>query len=88
MEDFRHNLTPVEVKKFLKDTEDLTNNLLIRYCYKLTHQCPHCGRQDGLCHGGAVSLFSSRLDKITHEIHACLHCGYKALSTNLTIESL
>jgi hypothetical protein len=87
MEDFRHNLTPVEVKKFLKDTEDLTENLLIRYCFKLALRCPHCGRQ-GLCQGGAVSLFSSRLDKITHEIHACLSCGYKALSTILTIESL
>jgi hypothetical protein len=87
MEDFRHNLTPVEVKIFLKNTGEMTENLLIRYCFKLTSHCPHCGRQ-GLCLGGAVSLFSSRLDKITHEIHACLHCGYKALSTVLTIESL
>jgi hypothetical protein len=87
MEDFRHNLTPVEVKKFLKDTGDLTENLLIRYCFKVARGCPHCGRQ-GLCLGGAVSLFSSRMDKITHEICACLHCGHKALSTVLTIEKL
>jgi hypothetical protein len=87
MEDFRHNLTPVEVKKFLKITENLTENLLIRYCFKVALACPQCGCQ-GLCHGGAVSLFSSRLDKLTHEIHACLHCGYKCLSTVLTIESL
>jgi len=87
MEDLRHNLTPVEVKKFLKNTEDLTENLLIRYCFKVALRCPHCGRQ-GLCQGGAVSLFSSRMDKITHEIQACLHCGHKALSTVLTIESL
>jgi hypothetical protein len=87
MEDFRHNLTPVEVKKFLKITENLTENLLIRYCFKVTLPCPQCGRQ-GLCHGGAISLFSSRLDKITHEIYACLQCGYRDLSTVLTIESL
>jgi hypothetical protein len=87
MEDFRHNLTPVEVKKFLKVTEVLTENLLIRYCFKMALPCPTCGRQ-GLCHGGAISLFSSRMDKITHEIHACLHCGYKSLSTVLTSESL
>ncbi len=87
MKDFRHNLTPVEVKKFLQDTEDLTENLLIRYCFKVEHCCPRCGRQ-GLCLCGAVSLLSSRLDKITHEISACLYCGYKELSPVLTIESL
>jgi hypothetical protein len=87
MDNFRHNLTPVEVKKFLKNTENLAENLLIRYCFKLALCCPHCGRH-GVCLAGAVSLFSSRLDKITHEIHACLHCDYKALSTVLTIESL
>jgi hypothetical protein len=87
MQEFRHNLTPVEVKKFLKDTENLTENLLIRFCFKIPQSCPCCGRQE-LCLAGAVSLFSSRLDKITHEIHACLHCGHKALSTVLTIESL
>ena len=87
MESFRHNLTPVEVKKFLKDTEYLTENILIRYCFKVEHHCPHCGGQV-LCRAGAISLFSSRMDKITHEIYACLHCGYKELSTVLTIESL
>jgi hypothetical protein len=87
MEDFRHNLTPVEVKRFLKITAELTENLLIRYCFKVELPCPHCDRH-GLCHGGAISLFSSRLDKITHEIHACLHCGHRSLSTVLTIESL
>jgi len=87
MEDFRHNLTPVEVKKFLKDTQHLTENLLIRYCFKVEQSCPRCGGP-GLCRGGAISLFSSHLDKITHEIRACLHCGYKDLSTVLTLESL
>jgi hypothetical protein len=87
MEDFRNNLTPVEVKKFLKNTEDLTGNLLIRYCFKVARSCPQCG-QGGLCLGGAVSLFSRHLDKITHEIKSCLHCGYKELFTLLTIESL
>lgn len=87
MEDFRHNLTPVEVKQFLKSTEGLTENLLIRYCFKLSSPCPHCGKQE-FCHGGAISLFASRMDKITHEIYACLHCGYKALTMMLTIESL
>jgi hypothetical protein len=87
MEDFRHNLTPVEVKDFLKTTEDLTRDLLIRYCFKVVHHCPQCG-QRGLCQGGAVSLYSRHLDKITHEIKACLGCGYKQLSPVLTIESL
>ena len=87
MDDFRHNLTPVEVKNFLKITADLTRNLLILYCFKLALSCPECGRH-GICQGGAVSLFSSRLDKITHEIKACLDCGYRQLSTVLTIEAL
>ena len=87
MEDFRHNLTPVEVKIFLKNTEDLTRDLLIRYCFKVVLHCPECG-QKGLCQGGAVSLYSSHMDKITHEIRACLNCCYKELSTVLTIESL
>jgi hypothetical protein len=87
MKDFRHNLTPVEVKNFLKSTEDLTGNLLIQYCFKVAVPCPRCG-QGGLCHGGAVSLFSRQVDKITHEIKACLSCGYKELSPVLTIESL
>jgi len=87
MEDFRHNLTPVEVRNFLKNTGDLTSNLLIHYCFKVALPCPECG-QRGLCHGGAVSLYSSRMDKITHEIRVCLSCGYQQLSTVLTLESL
>jgi hypothetical protein len=87
MEDFRHNLTPVEVKNFLKNTEDLTRDLLIRYCFKVASKCPQCGQHE-LCHSGAVSLYSSHLDKMTHEIEACLNCGYKQLSPILTIESL
>ncbi len=87
MEQFRHNLTPVEVKNFLQNTEDLTRDLLIRYCFKVARQCPQCGR-GGLCQGGAVSLYSRHLDKITHEIRSCLNCGYKELSPVLTIESL
>ena len=87
MEEFRNNLTPVEVKSFLKNTEDLTGNLLIRYCFKVAPLCPQCG-QRGLCLGGAVSLFSRHLDKITHELKSCLNCGHKEISTLLTIESL
>jgi ribosomal protein S27AE len=87
MDDFRHNLTPVEVKNFLKTTEDLTRDLIIRYCFKVMRQCPECG-QGELCQGGAVSLYSRHMDKITHEIKACLKCGYKDLSMVLTIESL
>ncbi|MFZ2087118.1 MAG: hypothetical protein WAU47_00960 [Desulfobaccales bacterium] len=87
MEEFRHNLTPVEVKQFLKNTEKITEYLLIRYCFKLKLPCPQCGKY-GLCQAGAVSLLSSRIDKITHEISSCLHCGYKELSTVLTIESM
>ena len=87
MEDFRHNLTPVEVKKFLKSTSELTENLLIHYCYKVPVSCPKCGAFE-LCKGGAVSLYSSSLDKITHEMSACLNCGYKQLSMVLTTESL
>ena len=87
MEDFRHNLKPVEVKKFLKSTADLTEGLLIRYCYKVPVHCPKC-KKHGLCRGGAVSLYSSRMDKITHEISACLKCGYTKMLTVLTIESL
>jgi hypothetical protein len=87
MEDFRHNLTPVEVKKFLKNITDLTDYLLVRYVFKVPITCPHCGTR-GLCRGGAVSLYSSRYDKITHEISVCLHCGYKKVSMVLTVESL
>jgi len=87
MEDFRTNLTPVEVKKFLKDTQDVTENLLIRFCFNIAQSCPRCGSRV-TCLAGAVSLFSSRMDKITHEIRACLHCGHRALSPVLTIESL
>jgi ribosomal protein S27AE len=77
----------VEVKNFLKNTENLTGNLLIRYCFKVARPCPQCGQQ-GLCQGGAISLYSRHLDKITHEIKSCLNCGHKELSTLLTIESL
>ena len=87
MEDFRHNLSPVEVKILLKTTKDLTENLFIYYCFKVPMQCPKCGNQE-ICQSGAVSLFSSRFDKITHEIKTCLRCGYKNLITLLTIEKL
>lgn len=87
MDDFRHNLTPVEVKFFLKNVADLTENLLIRYCNKTPVPCPQCGRQE-LCKSAAISLYSSSMDKITHEISACLHCGYTNLSMVLTCEKL
>jgi ribosomal protein S27AE len=87
MEHFRHNLTPVEVKIFLKTAAELTDNLLIRYCIKLKSHCPKCGHQ-GLCESGAVSLFSSNFDKLTHEMRVCLKCGYKNISALLTCEKL
>jgi hypothetical protein len=87
MEDFRHNLTPVEVKDFLKSISDLTEYLLVRYVFKLPVTCPQCGTR-GLCRGGAVSLYSIRIDKITHEISACLQCDYRKVSMVLTVESL
>ena len=87
MEDFRHNLTPVEVKNFLTRISDLTEYLLVRYVFKLPVTCPQCGTL-GLCQGGAMSLYSSRIDKLTHEISVCLHCGYRKVSMVLTVESL
>jgi hypothetical protein len=87
MDDFRHNLTPVEVKHFLKSISDLTEYLLVRYVFKVPVTCPRCGTR-GLCRGGAVSLYSNRIDKITHEIISCLHCDYKKVSMVLTVESL
>lgn len=87
MEQFRHNLTPVEVKRFLKITARLTENLLIRYCYKIPESCPECG-QPGLCKSGAVSLFASRFDKFTHEINVCLKCEYYSMVTVLNLEML
>jgi len=87
MEYFRHNLSPVEVKIFLKTVEKLTENLLIIYCNKRPAPCDKCGHHE-ICYSGAVSLFSSNPIKITHEIRACLRCGDKTLSTLLTIERL
>ena len=87
MEDFRHNLSPVEVKIFLKTVADLAEDLLIRYCFKIPANCPQCGRPE-LCRAAAVSLFSSSFDKVTHEITVCLQCGYHNLSTVLTTERL
>jgi ribosomal protein S27AE len=87
MQNFRHNLTPVEVKIFLKTIEEFTDNLFIRYCHKVPQLCPRCGNGD-ICQGGAVSFFSSSFDKVTHEIKACLRCGYKEMTMVLTIEKL
>jgi len=87
METFRHNLSPVEVKIFLKTVAELTENLFIRYCFKIPANCPKCGRP-GLCRAGAVSLFSSTFDKVTHEITVCLHCRWKNLAMVLTCERL
>ncbi len=87
MADFRHNLSPVEVTIFLKGVADLTENLFIRFCYKIPAQCPKCGHKV-LCRSGAVSLFSSSFDKLTHEITFCLKCGFKELTTYLTCERL
>jgi hypothetical protein len=87
MESFRNNLSPVEIKKFLTTVRDLTADLLIFYCFKVTVQCPKCGHPE-ICQSGAVSVYSSRFDKVTHEITACLNCGDKKLSTVLTMETL
>jgi hypothetical protein len=87
MESFRHNLSPAEVKLFLKSTAVLTENLAIRYVHKISIPCPHCGHSE-LCYGGAISYFVSSPDKITHEITACLHCGFKDLATLTTCERL
>lgn len=87
MDDFRHNLSPVEVKIFLKTVATLAENLLIRYCVKTTVKCPQCGAPE-FCQSGAVSLFSSSFDKITHEMKACLKCGYQEISTVITVEKL
>jgi hypothetical protein len=87
MESFRHNLSPVEVKFFLKTSADLTENLAIRYVHKITPPCPRCGRPE-LCYGAAVSYFCSSFDKTTHEITVCLHCGFKDLAILNTCERL
>jgi hypothetical protein len=87
MTDFRHNLSPVEVKIFLKTLAELTDNLLIRFCYKIPAQCPDCGHPE-ICRSGAISMYSSSFDKLTHEITVCLHCRYKQVATLLTCERL
>jgi hypothetical protein len=87
METFRHNLTPVEVKQFLKNLADLTEYLLVRFVFKVPVRCPQC-EAHGLCKGGAISLYSSSTDKLTHDINTCLHCGYRKVSPVLTVESL
>jgi DNA-directed RNA polymerase subunit RPC12/RpoP len=87
VEYFRHNLSPVEVKTFLTTVKDLTENLCILYCIKVPVSCPKCGREV-ICQSGAVNLYSSNSNKITHEIIACLRCGHKKLSTLLTIERM
>ncbi len=87
MESFRHNLTPVEVKHFLRATADLTENLLLRYCYKTTTPCPAC-RQPELIRAAGLSLFSLSSDKLTHELSLCPACGYKELVALQTCERL
>lgn len=87
MEDFRHNLSPMEVKIFLKTVAELAENLFIRYCFKVSANCPKCGHPE-LCRAGAISFFSSSFDKVTHEITACLHCQYNCLEMRLTCEKL
>jgi len=87
MGDFRHNLSPVEVTIFLKSITELTEDLLIRFCYKVPARCPECGHRE-LCRSGAVSFYSSSFDKLTHEITICLQCEYKELNTLLTCERL
>lgn len=87
MGDFRHNLTPLEVKTFLKVIADLTEDLLIRFCYKVPAVCPQCGHPE-LCRSGAISLYSRNFDKLTHEVTVCLNCHHKSLTALLTMERL
>ncbi|MGQ9688089.1 MAG: hypothetical protein ACUVXF_04780 [Desulfobaccales bacterium] len=87
MESFRHNLSPVEVKKFLKITAKAAEHLFIRFCWKVPTPCPRCGAHR-LCRAGAVSFYSSSIDKVTHEFTACLDCGFISMSMLQTIESL
>lgn len=87
MTDFRHNLTPVEIKVFLKTLAELTDDLLIRFCYKIPAPCPRCAHPE-ICRSGAISMYSSSFDKLTHEITVCLHCRYKQVDTLLTCERL
>lgn len=87
VESFRHNLSPVEVKILLTTVKDLTENLCILYCIKIPGPCPRCGQEE-ICQSSAVSLFSSSFDKITHEIKACLRCGWKDLSMLLMLEKM
>jgi ribosomal protein S27AE len=87
MGDFRHNLSPVEVKKFLKTIAELAEDLLIRFCFKVPARCPQCGHPE-LCRSAAISLYSNSFDKFTHEITVCLNCGYKHLTALLTCERL
>jgi ribosomal protein S27AE len=87
MENFRHNLSPVEVKRFLKLLEGYDDYLVVMYCMKSNRVCPQCGNGD-TCRGAAVGAFSSRFDKITHELQVCLHCGYKHVANVLTVERM
>lgn len=86
MEDFRHNLTPVEVKNFLRTAAELTENLELRYVHKISRPCPHCGQRQ-VCLGAGISYYSSN-SKLTHEVTVCLACGYKDLTMLVTCERL
>ncbi len=87
MDPFRHNLTPVEVKTFLKATASLTENLFIRYCYKTDTPCPGCGRPQ-LIRAAGISFFSNNPNKLTHEITVCLSCGHQEIVALQTCEKL
>ena len=87
MEQFRHNLSPVEVKLFLKIIAGHSDILFIRYCLKVPAQCPECGHHEQ-CHSGAISLLSSNFDKLTHELNVCLQCGNVTILPLLTVEKL
>jgi len=87
VQSFRHNLSPVEVKKFLTIVKELNDNLCFLYCLKVPVPCPKCGEAK-TCHSGALSYYSSSVDKITHEIRACLACGWKQVTTVLTVEKM
>lgn len=87
MESFRHNLNPLEVKRFLKLLSTQAEHLFIRFCFKTSVPCPRCGA-GSLCRAGALSFYASNPDKLTHEITACLECGQITITMLRTLESL
>jgi hypothetical protein len=87
MVDFRHNLTPVEVKAFLKSIANFPDELMVIAVKKIPTACPLCANPE-VCLAAAVSAYAGGFTKITHEIRLCLKCDYRALTTLMTCERL